>query len=541
MVIFLRKVTLFFILREYIYEIRMAFKAGIIPNWVNFNTFHFAGQAISGMYPDITLWPLVMVTNFFSPIDQIIAIRALITLLTFTVTVLTLRRDFGYRDAVYVATIFTLSGFTLYVLVNEFQPGTAIINIFLFPLINVFRNLLNTKRISLKLSIQSSLLFTIIMFSHLTSAIILMILVGLLLIYRVFFQHILFSILNMGLACILSILTTCPILYRYFIISSSKLNPPFGQGQIMSIDFMDYFIKSVWNGRNCLTVVSMALICLTIFKLTQKNIKKISSLLIMESMLLILGSNYFPWSIFDNVPIINLFQNTAWRFGIFVNAIPLLMFLIIFPVKFRKGILLCFALFSISATMSVIKSSMLSMEHTPMVTEKTKRLIPDNVWFRATSTGMLSNSIERTVIPDYTPDGIKIAPNTNGNYISRSNAQIIQNHLAFWKDGSKKYYKKMLVINHSINQISFSGSIKKDGEITLPIYGYSSLHYKTYVNNVRVKNFSNKQGYLSVRDNTKTDGHKIYRIVYAPPYIYKILLIFSFSLLVGMILCQGRF
>lgn len=49
-----------------ILEIRNAFLHLQIPNWVNFSTFFGIGQAVNGMYPDLTLWPLVLITNFLS-------------------------------------------------------------------------------------------------------------------------------------------------------------------------------------------------------------------------------------------------------------------------------------------------------------------------------------------------------------------------------------------------------------------------------------------------------------------------------------------
>ena len=82
-----------------IYEIREAFLSHQIPIWLNFLTFSQMGQAINGMYPDISLWPFVLVTSWLPLVEQVVAIRILIVLMTFIVTAISLYRHryFGPR------------------------------------------------------------------------------------------------------------------------------------------------------------------------------------------------------------------------------------------------------------------------------------------------------------------------------------------------------------------------------------------------------------------------------------------------------------
>ncbi len=63
---------------ERIIDIREAFKAHQVPTWINFSSYYEMGQAINGMYPDITLWPLIFITNSFSLVNQVIVIKVLI-------------------------------------------------------------------------------------------------------------------------------------------------------------------------------------------------------------------------------------------------------------------------------------------------------------------------------------------------------------------------------------------------------------------------------------------------------------------------------
>src|SRR5699024_8728230 len=154
---------------ERIYEIRLAFQQHQLPSWVNFNSFFNTGQAINGMYPDITLWPFVFLTNFLTPIHQIIAIKALIAGLGFIVTFLSINKRFDSRNAILAATIFTLSGSVLKDLVNEMQTGTALVMIFAFPIFFTLKEAIESEKIDPPLIIKTALLMFWVIGSHLLS------------------------------------------------------------------------------------------------------------------------------------------------------------------------------------------------------------------------------------------------------------------------------------------------------------------------------------------------------------------------------------
>ena len=115
-----------------IYEIRMAFLSGHLPGWVNFLTFHNVGQAINGMYPDLTLWPLVLLTNTLKPINQIIVIRTLISLLSFVLTFLCVEKEYSKKTATMVAFVYTLSGMLLQQTCIFFNLGQCSFYLFYF-------------------------------------------------------------------------------------------------------------------------------------------------------------------------------------------------------------------------------------------------------------------------------------------------------------------------------------------------------------------------------------------------------------------------
>ena len=156
-----------------IYDIREAFKAHSIPTWVNFDSYHGMGQAVNGMYPDITLWPFVFITNGLSFVNQVIAIKALILIATFLITYVSLvKHCFTKENSFYVAILYAFSGYSLYQFLYELQPGAIVIYIFTFPLIFSIKDVLYTQKIDLKLIIKLSLLFGIALYSDLLSAVV---------------------------------------------------------------------------------------------------------------------------------------------------------------------------------------------------------------------------------------------------------------------------------------------------------------------------------------------------------------------------------
>ena len=99
-----------------------------LPNWLNYHSYFGLGQAVNGMYPDLMLWPLVLVTLPLPLMKQIIAIRVVILALTCLVTYLSLvKRKYQSNLAIFAAVIYTLSGYSLYQATTEIQLGTGII------------------------------------------------------------------------------------------------------------------------------------------------------------------------------------------------------------------------------------------------------------------------------------------------------------------------------------------------------------------------------------------------------------------------------
>lgn len=311
-----------------ILEIRNSFLHLEIPSWVNFSTFFGIGQAVNGMYPDITLWPLVFITIFLSPQHQVVVISFLIFFLTLTVTwlCLSIRTD-NIEMSFYLATIYTFSGYTLYQFLNEIQPGAAIINIFIFPIFFVSKELLDSKKIDITLICKFSLCIILIGFSHLLSLIVYGFLLGSVVLFRIFQRKISISFfVNALLSFPLVLVGMSPIIYRILKISSSGILEPFGKGHIKAATLPKMLEFISWWSRGQLSIAALVLLII-VYCFFNSGIKsQLIRLSILEGYMFILCLKAFPWKVFNHVPLVNTLQYTPWRFGIWLSVIPIIMF-----------------------------------------------------------------------------------------------------------------------------------------------------------------------------------------------------------------------
>ena len=118
-----------------VYEIRQSLLHFNLPTLVNLDSFFSVGQAINGMYPDISLWPFVLLTMWLPFKEQIVMIKVLILLLTILVTYFALnRRGYDKFASKQVAILYAFQD-TLYInLLVNFNPE---LQLFTFFLLNI--------------------------------------------------------------------------------------------------------------------------------------------------------------------------------------------------------------------------------------------------------------------------------------------------------------------------------------------------------------------------------------------------------------------
>lgn len=491
-------------------DIREAFKAHQVPTWINFSSYYGMGQAINGMYPDITLWPLIFITNSFSLVNQVIAIKVLILGGTFLISYISLvNHKFKKESSFYVAILYTFSGYSLYQFLYELQPGAIIIYIFTFPLIFSIEEVLYAKSIEKKLIIKLSLLFGVVLYSHLLSAAVIACLIFILWFIRTIVEQELnyFSILNLFFASLLAFLYSMPILYRVYVISKSRIAPPYGKGVVDSENLIDIFTNPQIYARVSLSFVALILFIISIHYFGKE--KEITKLLIAEMVIIILCSNLIPWNILGKLPLINMFQFTPWRFGIYLSALPMLAFLHT-RLKNKNMILCVLTILSLVAVPEAFKQN--------------------NAVFKSSQCSFIKNNTVKEndlniIIRDYLP--AKVIGNSTENAVpSFYKKQALYPAM----NGVKNI--KLQRVNQRYGSISFRNQdYVRKGTYVIPVYYYSSLNYQIKVNNKdmpEIKKSSN--GLMMIKITQNLHKNSKITVKYRNPKFYNVLLMISLSM-----------
>lgn len=517
-----------------IYEIRLAFLNHTLPSWLNFNTFFFTGQAINGMYPDYTLWPFVWITNFLTPIHQIIAIRALIAAGSFVVTFLSLNKRFSSQNAVLAASIFALSGSVLKDLTGEMQSGTAIIMMFIFPILFTLKDIIQSKNWDLKLVLKTALLMTIVVNSHLLSAVTITIVAGICLIIETILRKNFWSWINLLAAAFLTILLSLPIIERVMAISKSGLLSPFGKGNIISLSLWELVKKPDWDAKATISGATIVFLVIALAGLRKSNLKRLLPWLVVELILVILSSNIFPWKLFNSLPIINNFQYANWRFGIFLGVIPILLILLAYEKRLATIILMFLTLVSYPmAIYTANHNQHFKADNAVVVTQFTQKQIPQNKTVKLTSTGINSDKIMRSLLPDYTPDTTPLQKDSDGMFLDGSIIYPLANHL-----GQTPQKDFILTPKSTIKSVTWSGQNIPKGNITLPSYGYKSLQYRITLNGQPIAWHLSDHGLITINIPKNLQKMDV-KIKWLTPKVYPVLLIFSsllYLLLLGYLI-----
>lgn len=500
-----------------IFEIRQAFRAHDIPNWLNFVSFSQLGQAVNAMYPDITLWPLVLITNGLSFFNQILVIRSIILLLTIIVTYFSLsNRGFSSEESFLAAVIYGLSGYSLYQFIIEFQPSVAIIYAFTFPLIFLTIDVLKSEKFNIWLSIKLSLIFGIIIYSHLLSAVVVAIVIAVTWIVKCLLNKSvnLYTAFNILVASILSFIYFLPILYRMYAVSVSHIAPPYGKGQVNADNFSALFQNPQIYSRTSLSLIAILLICFVIFR-GEKNIF-IYSLLSVELLLMALCTNIVPWIILEKLPIINMLQFTPWRFGIWLSALPLLTFLYAWPIKSRIKVLFILSLLVSFSVPEIFHSNTISNFAT------TQHITQKNI------TSISSNALTR----DYSPY------KAVGNNVENEVSSIIKKTAKspYLKDERGKTYRiKKESSSYDVIAIKIEKALP-NGNYIIPIYYYPSLKYNVSINNQKHLDIKqDKHGLMIVKIVKNVSEGSTILIKYNNPQIYVLFLLFSLTMYLIML------
>lgn len=419
----------------------------------------------------------------------------------------------------------------MYQFLNEIQPGAAIINIFVFPIFFVSKELLDSKKIDIILICKFSLCVILIGLSHLLSLIVYGLLLGSVVLFRIFQRKISVSFfVNAFLSFPLVLVGMSPIIYRVLKISSSGILEPFGKGHIKAATLPKMLDFISWWSREQLSIAALALLII-VYCFFNSNMKsKLIRLSILEGYMFILCLKIFPWKVFNHVPLINNLQYTPWRFGIWLSVIPIIMFADNFKnyqqfigIKISHILALLSVILSISAQSYLISGQVLRlnndviaqiMDTTPIASEQKKAIMAMGEH------------------PDYFP---KVENVKNRKYeLLPSRLDQIWNQKIKVENKSYDFVEKIGEQNLSFYVKNIKR--KKGVNIELPILGYRSLDYHIALNNKKVQYKVNKQGNMVINNvDIKMNSMKI-DIQFIMPRVYKILLIISFISILFMLI-----
>ncbi len=457
-------------------EIRYAFLHWELPNFLNFQSFFGVGQAINAMYPDITLWPFVLLTLFLSPTHQVAMIKLLMIVGLLVVTYISLYKHNIPTDiSLYSSILFTvISIYTVsFGIINIFSPSDLIIYIFIVPISFTVYSILSTDQIDKSLIVKFALIIILILYSHFLTIIVLgFVMLGIMLIKIVTRNFNIAAILNILMAGVVSLVGCVPIIYRYILFTKFGLVMPYHQGNIELLHrHFPYMEKTEFL---TLVFLSVGLFLL----LGKKNNKSYYiQLLIIEIYIYILGSGIFPWKLFNAVPLVNDLQFPE-RFQIYLYVIPVLMLADLTKKHFKLGIIIMLFL-TIVGSVIVIKSYF-----------QTSCVSLNNNNYA--SVGKVAGKLHKNDIRinqdfyyyDYYPSAM---PNSYRGtwYMSSKGRESLINPKIKGSNKAVEIDKKS--INNGI-QISAQHDIKSNSDIILPVLGYKGLSYQTAINGRNVSN-----------------------------------------------------
>lgn len=513
-----------------VYEIRQSLLHFNLPTLVNLDSFFSVGQAINGMYPDISLWPFVLLTMWLPFKEQIVMIKVLILLLTILVTYFALnRRGYDKFASKQVAILYGFSGYSLYQFASEFQPGTAIIYIFSFEYYFLIKDICECRRIDRHLILKSGLLFTIVLYSHLLSSLVLMVLAGIYWIvvmvkenkFNVYF------IINSIFGSMLALLCSLPVIVRILLINRSGIAEPFGKGKVGTESFIDLFNNIDISARTTLSLISLILMLVSVVYMN-KN-KKVKMAMFMQFIIMLLCTNIMPWFLMGKLPLFDMMQFAPWRFGIWLSILPLFGLLYIdeksFPLSSKKLFLTFMVLIATIGSLRIYKDTGKAITFNGDVSSF-KHYNPK---YKA-----LYN---RVLVRDYSPK--KVNGNNNADVVVKRSKESAY-HPVIRTSNGKVHVNR----TSKFNEVDFSVKKPLSGKIILPMYGYSSLlsNYHIYANGYSIK--SNQlhitKGWMCVNLNGIKHVNNIKVYFKNPSYYYWLTLLSLLIFLICAVLCLKR-
>lgn len=235
---------------------------------------------------------------------------------------------------------------------------------------------------------------------------------------------------------------------------------------------------------------------------------------------------YFPWKLFNHVPLVNDFQMADFRF------LPILFIIAAIFISQTQGK-------SISRTykiLGVLAILMILLSTALLIHRDRKINFPfDADTYKAVTLVMGSYNkeeqhVNQDMYYDYYPYGVSSSLK-NGFFLSKKGQRIVWNPTI--KSGKNQIPIKKVAINNGVNITPKKSLTSTTGKITLPMLGYKSLNYQVRVNGKNVSYTINGL-YLAIHQHHLSRSDVI-TVMFHNPTIYTWLMVIALIYVVLLI------
>lgn len=237
------------------------------------------------------------------------------------------------------------------------------------------------------------------------------------------------------------------------------------------------------------------------------NKKSYAYLIAIEAYIYFLGSAFFPWKIFNNVPIVNSLQFCD-RFLVYLYIVPVIILIQFSRKHFKLGVFITFLLISIS--FGQITRNYMHYNGPSLTTQSYEAI------------GKVTGKIDKQDIKlnkqsfyyDYFPSSMPSSYRGN-KYMSANGRKFVIRPQIKGSNGVVSTDKRSL--NNGI-RLNPQRGIVSNRPLILPVLGYRGLNYQTFVNGHRVGNYVHGMNLaLNIRSLKQSDN---IAVKYNNPVVY---------------------
>lgn len=478
-----------------IYDLHMSFKNGNFFPLISLNGFNQNGSAVMGIYPQMILFPIVLLSFAIKSVVPFVYIifilRNFISLTICYYSCYTFSKN--KKLSFIFSTTYTLNAVVLSYAIMGYDIGRTATLMFLPMILFGFYNLLNNNS-----WLQLSIGMSAITISHVINTAISIDFLSILLILN--FKKININVLKSLLKSILTSLMVTSSFWIPFIILNIHNNIwiPRYWSNLTGVDFVHLIslISSNSVDSSTITIFAFAGLILSFVYYNKLNTYS-KQMLITAILILFVTSQLFPWNILDSTFIKNVLQ-FPWRFLIIPQLLLCYLFSeistnLLFTSHKKKNI--SFIIFILLTLMLQLSAQKSVIDNTKWKPELTSSYNDNDVYYKIYNNSNLNNLINtNNGTTDYYPS----------RAISKEND--LNNHIA-------TYDNKSLPVKLGGNGTFYMNVPHRIRNLSLPFLYYNGINYEVLLDGHQIKTSHDSNDLMTV-NNLNKGQHKIQIIVH---------------------------